>query len=115
VRHWHGYHYGTFHQDKDKDKHRHNQTRPSPHVANVKHIPCITIYNTYGFEPASAKPCATSITIHLSIIQVGYRSPTNLATTDYNSIATLNLQQHATGILDELLDLDEELDCLPAV
>lgn len=41
--------------------------------------------------------------------------PNYLATTDYNSIATLNLQQHATGILDELLDLDEELDCLPAV
>lgn len=42
-------------------------------------------------------------------------APTNIATTDHNSIATLNLQQHATGILDVLLDLDKELHCLPAV
>ncbi len=28
---------------------------------------------------------------------------------------TARLEKHAPGILDELLDLDEELDCLPAV
>lgn len=42
-------------------------------------------------------------------------NPTNLTITDNNSIATLNLQQHAARILDVLLDLDEELHCLPAV
>ena len=52
---------------------------------------------------------------HLPDTPLAYPSPTDLTVTDHNRIAMLNLQQHATGILDELLDLDEELHCLPAI
>ena len=97
------------------DKHKHNQTRPLA-WKKVRHISCITLYNTYDSEPASAESCATSITIHISPTwRLATPSPTILTTTDDNSIATLNLQQHATRILDVLLDLHEELHGLPAV
>jgi hypothetical protein len=86
-------------------------------VEKVRHFPCITIYNTYDSESTSAESPAPFYYCYCTIspIKLVTPSPANPNKTGYNSIATLNLQQHATGVLDVLLDLDEELHCLPAV